>query len=152
VPMGAVCAAQRLYDAVVSAAAPGIELFHGYTYSGHPLAAAAGLATLQLYDDERLFDRAAQMSPVLEAAVHGLRDAPHVVDIRNIGMVGAVELAPREGAPGARANAVFLECYRRGVLVRQTGETIAIAPPLIISEAQIAEIVGTVRDVLTTIS
>ncbi|MCC6244602.1 MAG: aspartate aminotransferase family protein [Gemmatimonadaceae bacterium] len=151
VPMGAVCAAQRIYDTVVAAAAPGIELFHGYTYSGHPLAAAAGLATLQLYDDEQLFARAAALGPTLEAAVHNVRGAPHVVDVRNIGMVGAIELAPREGAPGARASAVFLECYRRGVLVRQTGETIAIAPPLTITPAQLDEIVGTVRDVLTTV-
>ena len=152
VPMGAVCASRAIYDAIVTNGAPGIEFFHGYTYSGHPLAAAAGLATLALYESEQLFARAAAMAPTLERAVHSMHGAPHVIDVRNIGMVGAIELAPRQGAPNARAAEVFLECYRRGVLVRQTGETIAIAPPLIASEAQLDEIVGTVRDVLTTVS
>jgi beta-alanine--pyruvate transaminase len=152
VPMGAVCAARDIHDAVVNEAAPGIEFFHGYTYSGHPLAAAAGLATLAVYEAEGLFTRAAAMAPVLEAAVHALRDAPHVVDIRNIGMVGAVELAPRDGAPGARAQDVFLECFRRGILVRATGDTIALAPPLIVSEAQLHELTDTVRAVLATVA
>jgi beta-alanine--pyruvate transaminase len=153
VPMGAVCAAREIYDAVVGEAAPGIEFFHGYTYSGHPLAAAAGLATLALYESEGLFTRAATMAPVLEHAVHALRDAPHVVDIRNIGMVGAIELAPRDGAaPGARAQDVFLECFRRGVLVRATGDTIALAPPLIVSEEQLRELTDTVRQVLATVA
>lgn len=152
VPMGAVCAAREIYDAVVGGSAPGIEFFHGYTYSGHPLAAAAGLATLALYESEGLFSRAAAMAPVLEAAVHALRDAPHVVDIRNIGLVGAIELAPRDGAPGARAQDVFLECFRRGVLVRATGDTIVLAPPLIVSESQLQELTGTVREVLATVA
>ncbi|MEQ1692251.1 MAG: aspartate aminotransferase family protein [Gemmatimonas sp.] len=151
VPMGAVCVARTIHDTVVSHAAPGIEFFHGYTYSGHPLAAAAGLATLHLYETEDLFSRSASLAPTLERAIHALRDEPHVVDVRNIGMVAAVELSPREGAPGARAQEVFLECFRRGVLVRQTGDTIALAPPLIVSPAQIDELVGTVRDVLHTI-
>ncbi len=151
VPMGAVCVARDIHDTVVSHAAPGIEFFHGYTYSGHPLAAAAGLATLQLYESEGLFARAAEMAPRLERALHDLRGRRHVVDVRNIGMVGAVELAARDGTPGARAQAVFLECFTRGVLVRQTGDTIALAPPLIITEAQLDELVGTVRDVLDTI-
>jgi len=152
VPMGAVCAARGIHDAVIAQAAPGIEFFHGYTYSGHPLAAAAGLATLALYESEALFVRAATMAPILERAVHALRGAPHVVDVRNIGMVGAVELAPRDAAPGARAQEVFLECFRRGVLVRQTGDTIALAPPLIVSEAQLDELTQTVRDVLHTVA
>lgn len=152
VPMGAVCVAREIHDAVVSHAAPGIEFFHGYTYSGHPLAAAAGLATLSLYERDGLFARAAEMAPTLEDAVHALRGSPHVVDIRNIGMVGAIELAPRDGAPGARAAEVFLECFRRGYLVRQTGETIALAPPLVATAAQLDELVGTVRDVLETIA
>lgn len=152
VPMGAVCTARGIHDAVISHSAPGIEFFHGYTYSGHPLAAAAGLATLALYKREHLFDRGAALAPSLERAVHALHGAPHVIDVRNIGMVGAIELAPRSGAPGARAAEVFLECFRRGVLVRQTGETIAIAPPLIVSEAQIDELAGTVRDVLATVA
>ncbi len=152
VPMGAVCAARAIHDAIVDSAAPGIEFFHGYTYSGHPLAAAAGLATLALYESDALFARAAALAPVLERAVHAVRGAAHVIDVRNIGMVGAIELASRDGAVGARAGAVFMECYRRGILIRQTGETIAIAPPLIISEAQIDEIVSTVHDVLATVA
>ena len=152
VPMGAVCVARHIHDTVVSQAAPGIEFFHGYTYSGHPLAAAAGLATLELYETEGLFARSAAMAPQLEAAMHALRGQPHVVDVRNLGLVAAVELAPRESAPGARAQAVFLECFRRGVLVRQTGDTIAVAPPLIISTAQLSELVGTLGDVLATVA
>ena len=152
VPMGAVCASREIHDTIVASAAPGIEFLHGYTYSGHPLAAAAGLATLDVYASERLFERAAAMAPVLEDAVHALRGSPHVIDVRNIGMVGAIELAPRDGAPGARAGAVFLECFRRGVLVRQTGETIAVAPPLIVSDGELAEITGVLRDVLETVA
>jgi beta-alanine--pyruvate transaminase len=151
VPMGAVCAARIIHDTVVERAAPGIEFFHGYTYSGHPLAAAAGLATLMLYERDDLFTRSADMAPLLEELMHGLRDCRHVVDVRNIGMVGAVELAARDGAPGARAQQVFLECFRRGVLVRQTGETIAVAPPLVITKEQLQEVVGTLRDVLATV-
>jgi len=152
VPMGAVCVDRKIHDAVVDHAAPGIEFFHGYTYSGHPLAAAAGLATLRLYEDEGLLARAATTAPLLERAAHALRGQPYVVDIRNIGMVAAIELAPRPGAPTARAQEVFLECFRRGVLVRQTGDTVAIAPPLIVSEAQIEQIMGTVGEVLGRIA
>ena len=146
------CVAREIHDTVVSHAAPGIEFFHGYTYSGHPLAAAAGLATLELYESEGLFARSAAMAPQLKQLMHTLRGHPHVVDVRNVGMVAAVELAPRDGEPGARAQAVFLECFRRGVLVRQTGDTVALAPPLIITSAQLDELVGTVRDVLDTIA
>ncbi|MBL0171466.1 MAG: aspartate aminotransferase family protein [Gemmatimonadaceae bacterium] len=152
VPMGAVCVARAIHDTVVSQAAPGIEFFHGYTYSGHPLAAAAGLAALHLYESEGLFARAALMAPHLESSIHTMRGHEHVVDVRNVGLVGAIELSPRDGAPGARAQEVFLECFRRGVLVRQTGDTIALAPPLIVSAAQIDELVGTVRDVLDAIA
>lgn len=149
VPMGAVFARQGVYDAVVDAApGAGIEFFHGYTYSGHPLASAAALATLDLYRDERIFERAAAIAPYWEQALHGLRDLPNVIDIRNLGLVGAIELAPREGAPGARAFQAFLDCFAAGVLVRPTGDTIALSPPLIISEAQIDELVAMLRSVL----
>lgn len=141
VPMGAVVVHTRIHDAVVEAAAPGIELFHGYTYSGHPLACAAGLATLDVYEREGLFARAADLAPYWEEAVHRLDGAPHVVDVRNIGLVGAVEVAPREASPGARAFDVFLDCLEHGVLVRMAGDTIAMSPPLIVSTAQIDEIV-----------
>jgi beta-alanine--pyruvate transaminase len=152
VPMGAVCVDRQIHDTVVAHSAPGIEFFHGYTYSGHPLAAAAGLATLSLYEEEGLFARAAGMAPTLERLVHGLRGQRHLVDIRNIGMVAALELAQRDGVPAARSTEVFLECYRRGVLVRQTGDTIAIAPPLIIGESELTHIVETVQSVLDAVA
>ena len=140
VPMGAVCARRSIYETVVNATASGIELFHGYTYSGHPLAAAAGLATLELYRTEGLFERAASLESYWEDAVHHLRDTRHVVDLRNIGLVGAVELEPRAGAPGARGFEIFLKCFEAGVLVRVTGDTIALSPPLIVEHGQIDRI------------
>ncbi len=148
VPMGAVLARRDVHDAVMDAAAPGIEFAHGYTYSGHPLACAAGLATLQLYRDEALFARAAELAPYWEDAVHALRDLPHVVDLRALGMVGAIELAPRDGAPGARAFDAFVECFHRGLLVRVTGDVIALSPPLIAERAHVDAIFDVLRDVL----
>ena len=141
VPMGATAVRAEIYDAVVDSAAPGIELFHGYTYSGHPLACAAALATLETYAEEGLFARAADLAPGWEAAVHGLKGARHVIDVRNLGLTAAVELAPREGAVGARGAEVFRRCFDDNLSVRATGDTIALSPPLIISEAQIAETV-----------
>ncbi|HMA25426.1 MAG TPA: aminotransferase class III-fold pyridoxal phosphate-dependent enzyme, partial [Gemmatimonadaceae bacterium] len=151
VPMGAVCVRGEVYDAVVNAAPGGIELFHGYTYSGHPLAAAAGLATLDVYRSEGLFERAASLESYFGDAVHSLRGTPHVVDLRNIGIVGAIELEPRPGAPGARGFETFLKCYEAGVLVRSTADTIALSPPLIVERDEIDrmfEVVGeAIRDV-----
>ncbi|WP_029047391.1 aspartate aminotransferase family protein [Cupriavidus sp. amp6] len=152
VPMGAVAVRREVHDAVVNAAAPGtIELLHGYTYSGHPLAAAAAVATLDLYQRENLFGRAAELSPVFEAAVHSVRGAPHVKDIRNFGMVAGIELESRPGQPGARAYEAFLKCLELGVLVRYTGDILAFSPPLIISEAQIGELFDTVKKALQDI-
>ncbi len=151
VPMGAVAADARVYDAVVNNAPAGIELFHGYTYSGHPLAAAAGLATLEIYREEGLFERAASLSTYWEDAIHSLRDARHVVDIRNLGLVGAVEFAPREGAPSARAGEVFRRCFDDGVLARYTGETIALSPPLIIDKTEIDELIGKLDAVIAVV-
>ncbi|WP_312147975.1 aspartate aminotransferase family protein [Brevundimonas sp.] len=149
VPMGAVGVRGEIYEAVVNgAAAPGIEFFHGYTYSGHPLAAAAGLATLDVYEGEGLFQRATDMAPYWEEAVHGLKGLPHVIDIRNLGMVAAVELAPRPDAPGARATEVFHRAFDEGLLIRVTGDVIALSPPLIISREQIDELVGRLADIL----
>jgi beta-alanine--pyruvate transaminase len=148
VPMGAVCLKHEIYDAVVDNAAAGIELFHGYTYSGHPLAAAAGLATLDLYKTEGLFERAASLEPVVADAVHSLRGSPHVIDVRNIGVVGGIELEARAGAPGARGFETFLKCFEAGVLVRSTADTIALSPPLIVDQDQIEQIVDTVRNAL----
>jgi len=128
-----------------------IEIFHGYTYSAHPLACAAGVATLQLYKDEDLFARAKKMSARFEQALHSLKGARHVVDIRNQGLVGGVELAPRAGAPGARGFETYLKCYERNVLIRSTGDIMAIAPALIVEEKQLDEVVQTLRDVLATV-
>ena len=125
-----------------------IELFHGYTYSGNPIAAAAGLATLDTYREEGLFERAAALAPVWAEALHGLRDCPHVVDIRNEGLIGAVELEPIPGQPTKRAFQAFLDAYDAGLLIRTTGDIIALSPPLIISEGQIDELVTTLRGVL----
>jgi len=144
VPMGAVFVRHAIYDTVVNSAPSGIELFHGYTYSGHPLAAAAGLATLEVYETEGLFERAASLAPYWEDALHSLRGLPHVIDIRNLGLVGGIELEPRAGAPGARGFEVFVDCFNRGVLARVTGDIIALSPPLIIEKAQIDELVGTI--------
>ncbi len=148
VPMGGVIVSTDIYSTFMSGPAGAIELFHGYTYSAHPLACAAGIATLQLYKDEDLFARAARMSPYFENALHSLKGVKHVIDIRNHGLVGAVELAPRPGAPNARAFETFLRCYEKSVLVRQTGDIIAIAPALIVEEKHIDEIVSTMREVL----
>jgi beta-alanine--pyruvate transaminase len=144
VPMGAVFVRHGIYDTVVNQAPTGIELFHGYTYSGHPLAAAAGLATLDLYRTEGLFERAASIAPYWEDALHSLRGAPHVIDIRNLGLVGGIELEPRAGAPGGRGFDVFVECFNRGALIRVTGDIIALSPPLIIDKRQIDTLVETV--------
>jgi len=152
VPMGAVFVRHGIYDTVVNSAPTGIELFHGYTYSGHPLAAAAGLATLELYRTEGLFERAASLAPYWENALHSLRGLPHVIDIRNLGLVGGIELEPRAAAPGARGFDVFIQCFNRGALIRVTGDIIALSPPLIIEKRQIDELVGTLADVIKSVS
>ena len=152
VPMGAVVARKHIYESMMSAAPEStIELFHGYTYSGHPLAAAAALATLELYQEERLFDRARELAPYFEEAVHALRELPHVIDVRNLGLVAGIELEPIPGKPAARAFQAFLRCFEKGVLVRTTGDIIALSPPLVISKAQIDELLGTVAAVLREI-
>ncbi len=149
VPMGAVAVAGHVYDAVVDNSAPGIELATGYTYSGHPLACAAALATLDVYRDEGIYAHAAAMMPVWADAVHGLADARHVIDVRSAGIIAGIELKPREGAtPGARAMAAFHKLFDTGTLVRVTGETIALSPPLVISEEETHTLVGAIRGVL----
>src|SRR4051794_35654186 len=141
IPMGAVAAHGRVYDAMMQGPEGVIELFHGYTYSGHPAASAALIATLQIYQCETLFERARELETYWEEAVHMLRQAPNVVDVRNIGLVGGIELAPLTGRPGARGSDVYRRAFDGGLLVRVTGDTIALSPPLIISEQQIDEIV-----------
>ena len=139
VPMSAVGVRKGVYDAFMQGPPHIIELFHGYTYSAHPLACAAGLATLDVYAEDGLFARAKSLSQRWEDTLHGLKGLPNVIDIRNLGMMGAVELRPREGAPTARAFEVYLKCYEKGLLVRQTGDIIALSPPLIVNEEQIDE-------------
>jgi beta-alanine--pyruvate transaminase len=148
IPMGAVFAHRRIYDSFMQGPEGAIELFHGYTYSAHPVACAAALATLDVYLKEGLLTRAASLAPEWENAVHSLRGLPHVVDVRNYGLIGAVELEPRAGKPGTRAFEVFLKCFERGVMVRQTGDTIAMSPPLIIDSRQIAQLVETLAAVI----
>ena len=148
VPMGAVFAKQHIHDVFMSGPDHLIEFFHGYTYSAHPLACAAALGTLDTYAEEGLLTRAAAMAQHFEDALHALKGLPHVIDVRNIGLVGGIELAPIPGSPGKRAFDVFLECWERGVLIRTTGDTIAMSPPLIIEKQHIDELVGTVADVL----
>jgi beta-alanine--pyruvate transaminase len=148
VPMGAVFAKQFIHDAFMTGPEHLIEFMHGYTYSSHPLACAAALGTLDTYAEEGLLGRGATMGPVLEDALHSLRGLPHVVDVRNIGLVGGVELAPVAGLPGKRAFDVFLECWERGVLIRTTGDTIALSPPLIVEALHIDQMVSTIADVL----
>lgn len=148
VPMGAVLVQRSLYEAFMQGPPEAIELFHGYTYSGHPLACAAALATLQVYADEGLLTRAAQLEGAFAEALSELRGAPHVIDIRTLGLVAGIELQARTDAPGARAFAVFKDCWEQGVLIRTTGDTIALSPPLIVSEAQIGQIVKAIKTAL----
>jgi beta-alanine--pyruvate transaminase len=152
VPMGAVIAKNEIYETITNAAPEGtIEFLHGYTYSAHPLACAALLATQQLYVDEQLFARAQKMAPLFEAALHTLKGARHVIDVRNLGLVGGIELEPRAGAVGRRAFETHVKCFEAGALVRFTGDIIALSPPLIIDEAQIGQLVATIRAALAAI-
>ena len=143
VPMGAVFAQQFIHDAFMNGPEHLIEFFHGYTYSGHPLACAASLATLDTYAEEGLLSRGSEMAGTFEEAVHSLAGLPNVIDVRNLGLVGGIELAPIAGEPGKRGFQVFLDCWEHGVLVRNTGDTIALSPPLIIEKQHIEQIVGT---------
>jgi beta-alanine--pyruvate transaminase len=140
VPMGAVFASRAVHDGLMHGP-DGIELFHGYTYSGHPVACAAGIATLDIYRDEGLLTRVADIADDWAAAMHDLRGRKNVIDIRTIGLIAGIELAPRPDAPGKRAYEVFVDCFERGLLTRVTGDIIALSPPLIIERGQIGEIV-----------
>ncbi|MFN0040461.1 MAG: aminotransferase class III-fold pyridoxal phosphate-dependent enzyme, partial [Burkholderiales bacterium] len=153
VPMGGVIVKKGIYDTFMDKGGPesSIEFFHGYTYSGHPLAAAAACATLDLFKEEALFERAALLAPYWEDAAHSLKGLPHVIDIRTIGLVAGIELESMAGKPGARAFEAFLRAYNKNVLIRTTGDTIALSPPFIIEKNQIDEIFGTVREILKTL-
>ncbi|EFM55248.1 omega-aminotransferase AptA [Brucella inopinata] len=148
IPMGAVFAARKVYDGLMTGPENAIELFHGYTYSGHPVASAAGLATLEIYAEEGLLTRGAGLADYWQEALHSLKGAPNVIDIRNLGLVGAVELASRKDAPGARAYDIFVECFKKGLLIRVTGDVIALSPPLIIEKEQIDTIISVLGDAI----
>ncbi len=148
IPMGAVLATLAIHDAFMSGPEEAIELFHGYTYSGNPIASAAGLATLQTYREDGLFENAASLASYWEDALHSLKGLPHVIDIRNMGLIGAIELEGIEGAPTKRAFDAFLQCYDKGLLIRTTGDIIALSPPLMINKAQIDELFGILGGVL----
>jgi beta-alanine--pyruvate transaminase len=151
IPMGAVGVREGIYQAFMSGPAEAIELPHGYTYSGHPVAAAAALAAMDVYEQEELFGRAAELAPYFEDAAHALRERQHVIDVRNIGLVGGIELTPRPGEPAKRAYETFVKCYERGVLIRTTGDTIALSPPLIINKNEIDTLFGTIGEVIDTV-
>ncbi len=151
VPMGAVAVRREVHDTVVDNAAPGIELFHGYTYSGHPLASAAACATLDLYADEGLFEKAIELESYWADAIHSLRGARHVIDCRNVGLIGGIELEPRPGAPTKRAMEAFHRAFDTGLLIRVTGDIIALSPPLILEKRHIDEIAGRIGEVLAGI-
>jgi beta-alanine--pyruvate transaminase len=152
VPMGAMFVTRNLYETFMRGPEHLIEFAHGYTYSGHPVACAAALGTLDTYADEGLLTRAAELEPYWSDAVHSLRGLPHVIDVRNIGLIGAIELEPMPDAPTKRAFPAFLEAFENGVLIRTTGDTIALSPPLIISRAEIDGLFGTLSTVLKTLA
>ncbi len=152
VPMGAVFAQQKIHDTFMTGPEHLIEFFHGYTYSAHPLACAAALGTLKTYAEEGLLTRAAQLQDTFAQALHSLKGEPHVIDIRNMGLVGGIELAPLPGEPAKRAFNVFLDCWEQGVLIRTTGDTIALSPPLIIETKQIDRLVETLRTALRRVA
>ena len=147
IPMGAVLVSKAIYEAFMQGP-EGIELFHGYTYSAHPAACAAGLATLGVYEREGLLTRAKTLAPQWEEAAHALRGLPHVIDVRNYGLILGLELEPLTGKPGSRAFEIYLKCFERGVLIRQTADIIALSPPLIVQAAQIEQIFSTLSAAL----
>ncbi len=148
VPMGAVAVKNEIYDAIVKGTGAGIEFFHGYTYSGHPLAAAAAIATLELHRAEDLPGRARALEPYWQDAVHSMKGLPNVIDIRDAGLIGAVELAPRPGKPTQRALDIFRRCFDEGVLIRVTGDIIALSPPLICEKPHVDRLINTLSDAI----
>ena len=149
IPMGAVFASNAIHDAFMHGPAGANELFHGYTYSGHPVACAAAIAALDIYRDENLFEQAITLGQYWEDAIHALRELPNVIDIRNFGLIGAIEMSSRPGAVGARAYDVFTRCFHeKNLLVRVTGDVIALSPPLILEKSHIDEIFGRIAEAI----
>ncbi len=151
VPLGGALVQKKVYEAFMHGPEHLVEFFHGYTYSGHPLGCAAGLAALEVYRSEGLFARGAALAPVLEDAMHSLRGEPHVIDVRNLGLAAAVELEPRAAAPTTRAMEIFHHCFDHGAMVRYSGDMIALGPALIISETQITQLVDLVRQAIRAV-
>lgn len=150
VPMGATFVTDKVYEAFMNGPEKLVELMHGYTYSGHPLASAAALATLDTYIEDKIFENAVAMAPVLENAVHSLKDKPYVVDIRNCGMLAGIQLAEySKEDPGHTAREASYELFRRGAMVRASGTNLYLSPPLILTENHIDQIVTMIGDVLS---
>lgn len=146
VPCGAVFASRQVHDGLMVGPDNAMELFHGYTYSAHPVACAAGLATLDIYKDEGLLTRGAAIADYWRDALHSLKGLPHVVDIRNQGLMGAVELSPRDGVVGARGYDVMVDCFNTGLYFRMSGDSLALSPPLIVEKSHIDDIVSILGD------
>jgi len=151
IPMGAVFVKSEIYETFMRGPEHLIEFMHGYTYSGNPMAAAAGLATLETYKEEGLLTRGAELADYWQEALHSLEDAPHVIDVRNIGLIGAIELSPIAGEPSKRAFSAFIKAFESGLLIRTTGDIIALSPPLIVEKHHIDEIVTRLRGILKTL-
>ncbi len=150
VPMGAVFVKDEIFQTFMQGP-DGIEIFHGYTYSGHPVACAAGIATMDVFEDEGLLTRAASLEKHFEDRAHALKSAPHVIDVRNMGLMAAIELEPRSGQPAKRAYEVFVKAFEAGVLIRVTGDTIALSPPLIVEKSQIDQIFDCIGTMLRSV-
>jgi beta-alanine--pyruvate transaminase len=151
IPMGAVLVTSEIHDAFMQGPEHAIEFMHGYTYSGNPVASAAGLATLETYKDEGLLTRGAELGKYWEDALHSLKGLPHVIDIRNLGLIGAVELEPIAGSPTKRAFSAFVKAFEAGILIRTTGDIIAMSPPLIVEKSHIDILIGKLAEILKTL-
>ena len=151
IPMGAVFVKKEIHDAFMTGPEHLIEFFHGYTYSGNPMACAAALGTLDTYAEEGLLTRASEMASYWEDALHDLKDCPNVIDIRNVGLIGAIELSPIKGEPAKRGFAAFVNAFEKGCLIRVTADTIALSPPLIIEKSHIDELMDCLRKVLNEV-
>jgi len=152
VPCGAVFASRKIHDGLMVGPEGTIELFHGYTYSAHPTACAAGLATLDIYKDEGLLTRGASLADYWRDALHGLKGLPNVIDIRNVGLMGAVELAPRKDAVGARGYEVMVDCFNSGLYLRNSGDSLAMSPPLIVERTHIDDMMSILSDVIKRVA
>ncbi|MBR1268137.1 aspartate aminotransferase family protein [Bradyrhizobium sp. AUGA SZCCT0222] len=152
VPCGAVFASRKIHDTLMTGPQAQIELFHGYTYSAHPVACAAGIATLDIYKDEGLLTRGASMADYWQDGLHSLKGLPNMIDIRNVGLMGAIEVAPRKDAPGARGYDLMVDCFNNGLYLRQSGDSLAVSPPLIVEKSHIDEMVSILGDAIKRVA